>query len=351
MDNNNVMKKAFRREIRLDLLAKVIWRNRKKYILPLSIAFVCSAFYAFSLPRYYSTRILLAPEYSSGSSLSNSSLGGLASMAGLNLGSMSSEDAIQPEFYPDLMRSTDFLVSLCPIKVKTLDGEFSGSLSQYLQTKQKAPWWLIGIGAVKSLFAKPEPTQKAKSIDPFSMTKMEYDLTQFISGSISCVIDQKTNILTLETTAQDPLVAATLADSVKEKLQEFVTDYRTRKARNDLKHFESLLKEAKTEYMKSQKAYASFSDANSELVLQSYKSKADYLENEMQLSYNVYSQMSQQVQMAKAKLQERVPAFTSLQNSTVPIKPAGPKRMIIVISILLLTFIGYSIYLFIKEKE
>ena len=68
----------------------------------------------------------------------------------------------------------------------------------------------------------------------------------------------------------------------------------------------------------------------------------------MQLAYNVYSQMSQQVQIANAKVQERTPAFTTLQNATVPFMPAGPKRMITVAFFVFAVFIAYSIYFFIK---
>lgn len=141
-----------------------------------------------------------------------------------------------------------------------------------------------------------------------------------------------------------------MADSVKTRLQSFITNYRTSKARNDLAYTEKLYKEAKERYEKSRQQYASFADANSELILQSYKSKQEELENELQLNFNTYSAMSNQLQAARAKVQERTPAFTTLQSASVPLKPAGPKRMIFVAVITVLTFIGTTLRILYKEK-
>jgi LPS O-antigen subunit length determinant protein (WzzB/FepE family) len=65
----------------------------------------------------------------------------------------------------------------------------------------------------------------------------------------------------------------------------------------------------------------------------------------MQLKYNAYTSIQTQLQIAKAKLQERTPAFTILKGAEVPVKPAGPKRMIFVAVMLLLTFMGTSVYI------
>ena len=50
------------------------------------------------------------------------------------------------------------------------------------------------------------------------------------------------------------------------------------------------------------------------------------MENEMQLKYDAYTTLDKQLQAAKAKVQERTPAFTMIKGSSVPIKPAGPSQ-------------------------
>lgn len=75
--------------------------------------------------------------------------------------------------------------------------------------------------------------------------------------------------MTIEVQDQDPLVCATLADSIKEHLQTFITEYRTKKARIDLEYYEKLTKEAKASYDKAREKYAAFSDATTNAALRS----------------------------------------------------------------------------------
>ena len=106
-----------------------------------------------------------------------------------------------------------------------------------------------------------------------------------------------------------------------------------------------LAKEAKKEYDKSVSIYSSFCDSNQDVELQSYISKRDELENEMQLKFNTYSAMRTQLEAMKAKLQEKTPAYTTLQSASVPIKPAGPKRVIFVFGICFIAMIITAFWL------
>ena len=146
-------------------------------------------------------------------------------------------------------------------------------------------------------------------------------------------------------TAQDPLICKTVADSLTTRLQNFITDYRTSKARVDVEYYKKLTAEAKQEYERARQRYGSYADANMDIVLESYRAKRDDLENEMQLKFNAYSTMNTQLQAAMAKVQERTPAFTVVKGAAVPVKPAGPKRMIFVAGMLFLAFIGTIVYI------
>ena len=168
---------------------------------------------------------------------------------------------------------------------------------------------------------------------------------------IKCNVDKKTDIITLSITAQDALVSAIVADSVQKHLQEYIIRYRTNKARNDLGYMEKLYSESKNQYAKARQIYGSYADANSDLVLESFKTKQADLENEMQLQYNIYTQVAQQLQMAKAKVQERTPAFTVVQSPSVPLKKSKPKRMVIIFGIFALTFFVNVIWLMNKDDK
>ena len=133
-------------------------------------------------------------------------------------------------------------------------------------------------------------------------------------------------------------------------LKEYITIYRTKKARNDLEYTQNLFNEAKERYVKSRQVYGSYADANEDLILQSYRSKQEELENEMQLMYNMYKQLSQQLQMAKAKVQEKTPVFTVIQSSSVPIRASSTPRSHIVLLFIFFGIIADVIWiLYLKE--
>lgn len=336
-------------ELKFDALFKLMWSFRKLYLINLGIAFVIAVIYAFSLPRYYETKVLLAPEYSSGSS-NLGGLGGLASLAGINIGSMGGEDAIVPMLYPDLIASTDFLISLFDVQIITKDSAYQGSLKKYMQTEQKVPWWTQGMASVKRLFKSSEGAEReVLHPDPFFLSKADMILAKNIGGKFECVVDKKTNVITLQATDQDPLVSALLVDTVRVRLQDFIIEYRTQKARNDLKHIQVLRDEAEKNYKKNLRQYTAYADANRGLVLQTDLSRLDELKNATQTSYNIYNQLVQQVELAKSKVLERTPAFTVIQNATVPVLPAGPKRSLIVIAFCMLCFLGTTVYIVIKN--
>jgi capsule polysaccharide export protein KpsE/RkpR len=305
------------------------------------------------VPRYYKCEITLAPEYNDGSSLG--SFSSIASSLGINLGSSMGSDAISPSLYPDLVSSKEFLVSLFGVKVTTQDGKTSTDYYTYLTKHQDSPWWSTAIRkatrAVKNIF-KPQKEEKfkAKDVSPFRLTEKQYMATEIINSKISCEVDQVSTIITLNVTDQDPLVCASIADSVREHLQLFITRYRTSKARNDMEYYSKLLKDSRREYDKAIAAYTAYADSHKDVIMQAYISQRDELENDMRMKFNVYTALQQQLESAKAKVQERTPAFTVLKCASVPIKPAGPKRVLMTLLVVMLVF-GATAFHILKGKE
>lgn len=330
--------------IDLRVIFSKIWAKRKIYYIVLPIVFILSCAYILCIPRTYSSNLSLAPELSNNSSLGGT-IGSLASSFGIDIGNMETSDAINPMLYPDLMEDNGFVVGLFNIKVATEDGSVKCSYYDYLTKHQDYPFWAKCIGGIKKLFEEKETRTKGKAqMNPYMLSKKQDGVASAIRKSISISIDKKTAVITISTEAQDPLICKTLADSVKERLQVYITNYRTRKARVDEQYYKTLMTEAKHEYEKARQRYGSYADANTDVQLASLQSKQDDMENDMQLNYNAYSAMVTQYQAAKAKVQERTPAFTVVKGAAVPIKPSGPKRLIFVIGMCFVATLILSLY-------
>ncbi len=336
-----------RNEIRLDIIFSIIWNHRKRYLLPLFIVAVAAYALICCVPRTYSVSVKLAPEYGAGGG-GGGMLANLASMADINLGE-GNADAIVPTFYPDLMKSTDFVVPLLNVQVTTADGSFKGTYRKYLSSHCDSPWWSKLLATIKG--GKRTAGADTVRINPFSLTQGQELLVKAASAGLSCTVDDKTDVITITTTAQDPLVAAQLADSVSVRLQKFITDYRTSKTRGELEDVREVLAEAKTNYEKKRDEYADFADRHQEVVLATYRIQLEDLENEMDIALNAYRSAKTQEQLAQAKLLSRTPAFTTLQNATVPNKPSGPKRMFFALGMVLIAFFVLTVRYVIKYKQ
>ena len=334
-------------------------KHRKLYYKVLGIAFVVALVIVFSIPKTYTCEVMLAPELST--ARSTNSLSSLARSFGMRLGSNllgNGSEALMPNLYPDLMNSVDFMTSLFDIQVCAEDSITPKSYYDYLVNDQKRPWWsaAIGgtIGAIADLFASEDTVELAaanRKVNPFKLTKRQTRIVKVISNKVVCDVDQKTLVITIDVTDQDPVVCATVADSVKARLQQFITDYRTNKSRIDYEYNKKLVAEAKERYDKARQRYVEFADANQDIILQSVRTKLADLENEMQLQFNAYQTYVAAAQNAEAQVQQDTPAFMTLQSATVPIKPTGPKKKRILFIFLFLAFAGTSVYVLHKENE
>ena len=259
-------------------------------------------------------------------------------MAGINLNNMNTVDAVYPELYPDVVSSIPFAAELFHVPVTDIKGELQTTVYDYLSEHTRAPWWSLPgkiIGWTLSLF-KEDETPKEGGFDLFQLTKDEMEVVKALNERVGCSVDSKSYVITLSVTMQDPLVAATLTDTVMTNLQRYITEYRTNKSRNDLAYTQKLFDEARENYYSAQQAYARYMDQNQNIVLRSVRTEQERLQNEMNLVYNIYNQMAQQLQMAKAKVQENTPVYAVLQPATVPLKASKPSKMIILVGFVFL---------------
>lgn len=336
------MEKKETQIINLQIVCAKLHKHKLIFLYVIPIVAVLSYLYIICVPRYYNTETMLAPEVEAPTN--SNSLGSLASSFGIDLSDIKSSDAITPLLYPDLMKDNKFIFNLFPIEVRTCNGKIQSNYYEYLSNYQKKTWWM-------NLFDKEKKKNKIPSgkTNPYQLNKDQDKIIEQIRSNITFSVDTKNGVITIKTKDQDPLICKTLADSVRNRLQNFITTYRTDKARKDVSYYANLAAQAKGDYEKSRRLYGSYSDANTDMVLESYKSKTEDLENDMQLKYNNYSTLMTQLEAAKAKLQERTPAFTVLQGAAVPVKPAGPKRILFVFLMVLLSFIVTSLCILRKD--
>ena len=336
-------------ELEIDLMEYVrkLWAVRKKLLKVAGIGALVGLVIALSIPKKYTVEVTLSPE--SGKS-GGGSLSGMASMLGIGgMNTGSEADALNVSLFPDIVASTPFILELFDAHVTTLDGEVDTTFVAYLD-EQKEPWWgaVLGlpgaaIGAVKSLFT--DEVEGDGGVNPFQLTEEQALKVESMRQAITADVDKKTGITTVTVTLQDPMVTAAITDSVVVKLQSYITAYRVSKAQQDCAYLEQLYKDRQQEYYAAQQTYANYVDGNKGVILQSALTERERLQNDMNLAYQVYSQVATQLQVARAKVQEAKPVFAVVEPATVPLRPSGTGKKVILLGFIFLAVAGYSAWI------
>jgi len=331
------------KQIDLRLVFKRIGEHKKLFFITLPIVIALSSYIILCVPRTYKSETAMAPEASP--SMDVGALGDIASSFGFDLPTGKSADAISPLIYPDLMNDNGFATALFKVNVQTIDKKINTNYYDYLKHHTKITWWEKAYTwALQKLSPKNTANFAPEKFNPYQLSKIDNDLVKGMRDNIKISTDKKTGIISIATVAQDPMVAKMLADATRTQLQKYIIEYRTKKLRNDVNHYQSLVNQAKKEYEKVRKEYGQISDADIDVVLESVKLKQNDLENDMQLKYNTYTTLMAQLKAADAKLQEHTPVFTTIQGAEVPVKPSGPKRMLFVLEMFISAFIILSVY-------
>ncbi|MDE5785467.1 MAG: chain-length determining protein [Duncaniella sp.] len=342
MSEENINSSAHDQDSEIDILELIstLWNSRAMLLKWSICGAIVGIIIAFSIPKEYDTVVELAPESSEGGS--GSGLGSLASMAGISLGSKGRADAVYPTLYPDVVNSVPFITSLFNVEVKTADNGPDMTVSQYMEDEISAPWWSWIMKLPSKIIgwfrSSDGDVETSDVVDPFRLTNKQHSLVNALRSRISATVDDNTSVVTINVMMQDPLVSAILADTVIARLQTYVTAYRTDKARHDLEYAVMLNEEARDNYYDAQQRYADYLDRNQGLTLHSAQTVRDRLQNETELAFNLYNQTAQQVQMARAKVQETTPVYAILTPATVPVKASSPHKMLIIVGFICLTF-------------
>ncbi|MDR2425322.1 MAG: chain-length determining protein [Prevotellaceae bacterium] len=324
----------------------------KRFIIKVSIiGFIAGIVIAFSIPKEYTTSVILAQSTASDKA---GNLGALASMAGIDLQQNSGE--LSPVLYPDILASTPFMLGLFDIMVADKEQEIDTTLYDYLLNHQKGAWWGYVMGAPGQLLSliRGTETEEGEASSEKStiivLTKEQEEILGGLKSRINIAVDKKTGLATIEITMQSPAISAKIADTVISYMQSYIVNYRTEKARQNLEYIEKLYDEAKLTYFDAQQEYAKAVDRNQSVVSANYQATTlTRLQNEMNLAFGIYNQTAQQLQLAKIKVQDTKPVCVIIQPAVVPSHPAKPKKKIILAGFVFMAFAGACGWVYLKD--
>ena len=317
-------------EIDIMKLLSKLWKKKAMIIKWCVAGAVVGLVVGFSIPKTYWAGVTFAPETQQrvGSGVSS-----IASMMGVNLNN--SVDAISVDMFPDVVHSTPFIYELfdIPVTFQRKDSVITAPLVEYMKEYQKKPWWdhvidapFKALGWVLSIGKEKTASVPVADLDPSNLPKKERGVVKYFAQNITVNVDKKTGKTMMSLQLQDPLVVAATMEAVTENLKQYMSDYRTSKARQDIANLEVICSQRKDDYYRAQQAYADYVDANKNVIRHSAQAERERLQQEMNLAYQVYSQVATQLEGARIQAEQAKPVFAVINPVTVPIRKSAPSK-------------------------
>jgi len=321
-------------EIDLIALAKTVWNGRKTVIKTTFIFMVIGLFIAIFTPKEYTSSTVMLPQSGGGVKL-DGNLGGLAAMAGINIGSTTKNSEIPATLYPQIVYSTPFLLELLKTPLTFKGNTKPITYENYYDNNNKfnlirfikkytigLPRVIIGVlkGNPKNIKNHKEEGQ------PLSITIQQSKLIKQLMGQISLDVNKKDGYISLAIKMPEALVAAQLTKKVQDQLQDYIISFKIKKSKEKLAFIKKRYLDKQKEFKKIQQQFAHFRDSNQNLSSAMSQTNLQSLQSEYDLTFSLYSELAKQLETQQIQVKEDTPVFTILKPVLVPVERTKPKR-------------------------
>ena len=336
------MSQDIQKDDEIDLLALLqkIVQGKKTIFKCFLVFFVIGVFIAiFSKKEYTATSLVLAQE---NNAAAGGSLSGLASLAGINLSSGSS-DLISPKLYTSIVQSIPFLRKMIQAHIKVQQSNTPITYQEYYQKYNKGNFLDViqkyTIGLPSLIVDKVTPSEKntpqytatkKDTLEVYPLTREEKDLFELLKSQLKITNNDKDNTVSLSFSMGDPVAAAQMLEQAKNYLQETIIEFKTRKAKKQLEFIQKQYEEAEKSFKEKQIRLAAFQDSNRGLITAVPMTRQSQLQSDYNLAYNLYLELAKQYENQKIKVQEDTPAFITIEPVSIPLEKSKPKKGMII---------------------
>lgn len=349
-------------EIDIVEIIQKLWRNRR-FILKITAVFaVLGIIVAISTPNVYTASCTMVPQ--TGQKSAGGSLGGLAAMAGINIGNLSSGEVLSPSVYPKIMTNINFQKELIYSKFHFKGVSEPITLYDYYSNKKYQKFNLLGaiktytIGlpwVLINLFSNSNRIRPQLSSDYTTIlyfTSAEHSVSNIAKSILSISVDNRQGTIILTSKMNDPVTSAELAQKGVELLQKYITKFKIEKVSINLEFIEKSYEEAKRNFETKQAELAKYRDSNKSFTSAVAKTQEEKLTSEYNLLLGIYTELAKQKEQAKIEVTETIPILTVIEPVTIPIDKSEPNRlMLLILYTLFGLIIGLGIVISISYLE
>jgi uncharacterized protein involved in exopolysaccharide biosynthesis len=319
-----------------------IWLNRKIITIVVIIMTLLGTLKYLLTPVEYESKATIIIN----SSPSSNNLGNLGSLIGINIpANQDANNILGQDMYKDILSSDAFLneVVVEKLPIDTISKEML-TIESYLQNtsprnlfeiltnkenkiKQTAVFKNLALKDTLYVLDKNNYGKILNNITPNILFTSNVPPVVNIESARSSSISNIKNRIKLEIKDRNCIISVTMADKylsaltcqvVLKKLTEYITYYKTQKQIDNISFIQSRFNEAKTKYEETQKNLANYKDNSLGMIFQSAQTREQILSNEMSVAFNIYNQLSVQLELSKLELKKETPVFSFLEPIKIP---------------------------------
>lgn len=308
--------------IKIKPLITRLWEKKKVFITFNSVILVLTVLYLlFLVQPYYQSSITILPEYGNTSS-SMSRLAGLASMAGINVGETS-----PVQIYEHLSKSESVLEPVIYKKYKTEEFDKPVDLIEYFEVEVDEE-------------LEPELRERAKTIAVYKSLS---------EGVISTEIDRNTQILSITVELPEKRLAADVANTIAESLNNYVVTQRKSFASEQRDYLSKRIDEIEDSLKIAEEELKRFKEEN-RIITQSPQLQLELarLTRNVEITNEIYMELKTQIELVKLDEVKDTPVINVKEPAGIPIEKAGPNKRINLIVIMFFSVLFSSLYIILK---
>ncbi len=330
------------------VVVRTLWQGRRKLLIGSLLFASLGVVAALLIKPEFRSEARLMPEMNNASGDVLKRLASVAGFAGIDFSDTEEMEAIRPDLYPNVLQSTPFMLHLIDQSIMTTDGQVQ-TVGTFLIPDDDR-WSIsrfLSFNRAKHIVSKTGN----KPGGTVRLSVRQQELAEEIGERVSARFDTRSGIITITATMPDANVAASVAQLAMNYLTQYVRNYRTEKARQDLHFYNQQQANAHKRYLKAQLAMFQYNDHNKHVVMLATTMDRQLMETELSIAQTVYTGLARQFEQSKLNVQARTPVFKVLEPPKVPLKRAAPKRTILVLSFTLLGLIISGLYVLAEHLD
>lgn len=300
---------------------RILWENKYGIIIiNFIIGLLVVIYLLFLITPIYTSTILIIPDYG-GKSAMYGQLSNFASLAGIKMGETKSS-----AIYNNLLKSESIIEYVITQKYATQKFKDSVNLIQYYEIE-------------------PEESEFSEEQQRLIFLTL---YNKFNENIIQTQVQPETDILTLSVSMPESKLSAAVANNLIKALDYYVRNKRKSFASEQRFYLEKRTKEVRDSLTAAEERLKNFRDQNRIVKSPQLLLEQGRLTRALDILQTTYIELMKELELIKLDEVKDTPIINIREKAKEPVIKTGPRRLLILITIMFFTFLFTCSYYFLK---